>query len=477
MGVVYLAEDHDGTPVAIKLIHPALAADPEFSGRFRSEVLRARQVPAFCTAEFLDADLDSEPPYLVTEYVDGPSLGEVVEAQGPLRGGALHSLAAGLATALTGIHGAGVIHRDLKPDNVLLPPGSPKVIDFGIARPFEATSQHTSTDVMVGTIPYMAPERLADEPPDVPLTAATDVFAWGCVVTYAGTGRTPFRGDSPTSTVAKILTGPPRLDGLPDPLRAVVALALAKDPAARPAAPELLAMLIGERPLPAAVAGAPPVPVPATRRRTLALLSLVVLLAGAAAAALVLPGTAGKPTAERRSAPAVPVKSTATASAQAPPVVLATRPSTASLARPTRASHAAVPHANANPSGRNLALGRPATASGVEGAAWTPDQAVDGDGESRWASAWSDPQWIRIDLGASYQISRIVLHWEHAYAVSYRVEVSTDGAHWTTLYRTSSGAGGDVAVAAGKVPGRFVRMYGIKRSGQYGYSIYEIEVR
>jgi serine/threonine protein kinase len=248
MGVVYLAESDDGSYVAVKLIHADLAADPEYSGRFRSEVERARQVPSFCTAEFLAADLHHDPPYLVVEYIDGPSLAEVVDERGPLRGGTLHSLAVGVATALTGIHGAGIIHRDLKPDNVLLPPGSPKVIDFGIARPFEATSQHTHPDMMVGTVAYMAPERFAADP-DAPVTAAADVFAWGCVIAYAGTGRTPFRGDSPSATVARILSQPPHLKGLAEPMREPVLRALSKDPAERPTAPELLTMLLGGQPL------------------------------------------------------------------------------------------------------------------------------------------------------------------------------------------------------------------------------------
>lgn len=235
MGVVYLATDRDDELVAVKLVHATLVGDPEFRGRFRSEVERARQVPSFCTAEVLDADLDHNPPYLVVEYVDGPSLAEVVEESGPLRSAALHSLAVGVATALTGIHGAGVIHRDLKPGNVLLAPGSPKVIDFGIARAFEATSQHTRTDQMVGTVAYMAPERFSSEP-GTPLTAAADVFAWGCVVAYAGTGRTPFHGDSPPATAARILTQPPHLGVLPEPLRGLVELSLSKHPEERPTA-------------------------------------------------------------------------------------------------------------------------------------------------------------------------------------------------------------------------------------------------
>jgi eukaryotic-like serine/threonine-protein kinase len=271
MGVVYLGQAPDGRYVAIKLVHAALADDPEFRDRFRSEVDRARQVPSFCTAEVLGADLDHQPPYLVVEYVDGPSLAEVVDQQGPLGTAHLHSVAVGVATALAGIHGAGVIHRDLKPENVLLAPGSPKVIDFGIARAFEATSKHTRTDQMVGTVAYMAPERFSSVP-GTELTAAADVFAWGCVVGYAGTGRTPFHGDSPPATAARILTQPPHLDGLAEPLRGMVALALAKEPADRPTARQLLDMLVG----------GVPVQSPAAPRRTrwLAVLAVFLILAG-----------------------------------------------------------------------------------------------------------------------------------------------------------------------------------------------------
>jgi eukaryotic-like serine/threonine-protein kinase len=243
MGVVYLGLDRQDRYVAIKLVHARLAGDPEFRDRFRSEVERARQVPSFCTAEVLDADLDHTPPYLVVEYVDGPSLAQVVHERGPLSPSHLHSVAVGVATALTGIHGAGVIHRDLKPENVLLAPGSPKVIDFGIARAFEVTSQHTQTGQWVGTVSYMAPERFSDRP-GTPLTPAADIFAWGCVVAYAGTGQTPFHGDSPEATAARILTQPPHLDGLSEPLRGLVELAIVKDPADRPTARELLDLLV-----------------------------------------------------------------------------------------------------------------------------------------------------------------------------------------------------------------------------------------
>ncbi|GAA0520361.1 hypothetical protein Ade02nite_12590 [Paractinoplanes deccanensis] len=254
MGTVYLAKSPAGVLVAVKMVRADLAHDDEFRRRFRSEVARVRQVPPFCTAEVLDADPDAEHPYLVCEYVDGPTLAEVVEERGPLTAANLHSVAIGVATALTAIHGAGVIHRDLKPRNVLLAPGSPKVIDFGIARAMEATSDNTAAEQMVGTVAYMAPERFGDG--DVPLTAAADIFAWGSVVTYAGTGRTPFGGDSPPATAGRILTREPDLSGLSSPLRDLVAYTLEKDPANRPTARELLDLLVAGPSRPAATAAA-----------------------------------------------------------------------------------------------------------------------------------------------------------------------------------------------------------------------------
>ena len=244
MGAVFLGRAASGRLVAVKVIRPEYASDPEFRGRFRSEVSRARQVPPFCTAEVLDADPDHPTPYLVVEYVDGPSLAQVINESGPLTAGALHSVAVGVATALAAIHGAGVIHRDLKPANVLFALGTPKVIDFGIARAFEVTSQHTRTDQMVGTVAYMAPERFDTDRAAAPVGPAADVFAWGAVVAYAASGKTPFQADSAASTAARILTQPPNLTGLPGPLRRVVERTLAKEPKDRPTAHELLEQLL-----------------------------------------------------------------------------------------------------------------------------------------------------------------------------------------------------------------------------------------
>jgi len=243
MGTVYLARTAEGRPVAVKIIRPDLVHDREFRRRFRGEVNRARQVPPFCTAEVLDADPDHEQPYLVVEYVDGPSLGTVVEERGPLTPANLHGLAIGVATALTAIHGAGVIHRDLKPTNVLLAPGSPKVIDFGIARAVQGEAGLTRTDQMIGTVAYMAPERFTPSGAAT-ITPAADVFAWGAVVAYAGTGRTPFDADSPAAVAVRIMTQPPDLTGLVGPLRDLVERALAKDPTDRPTAKELLGRLL-----------------------------------------------------------------------------------------------------------------------------------------------------------------------------------------------------------------------------------------
>src|SRR3954471_4961197 len=181
MGTVYLARTPGGALVAVKVVRADLAPDDEFRRRFRSEVARARQVPPFCTAEVLDADPDHDRPYLVVEYVDGPTLAHVVEERGPLTAANLHSLAIGVATALTAIHGAGVVHRDLKPRNVLLAPVSPKVIDFGIARAMESTTHLTRTNQMLGSVAYMAPESF-DTDAGVPVGPEADVFAWGALI-------------------------------------------------------------------------------------------------------------------------------------------------------------------------------------------------------------------------------------------------------------------------------------------------------
>ncbi|GAA4509963.1 hypothetical protein GCM10023191_071930 [Actinoallomurus oryzae] len=241
MGIVYLAESAGGERAAVKVISPELADDETFRERFRREVESARKVRRFCTAPVLDAQLEGETLFIVTEFVDGADLQEFVTASGPMRGSSLEHLAVGVATALTAIHGAGVVHRDLKPANVLLSSVGPRVIDFGIARALDTVSGATRTGQFIGTPAYMAPELISG----AKASPASDVFAWACVVAFAGTGRAPFDGPTVPSVLYQITHGEPSLDGLDDGLRNLVTRALSKDPAARPTAQELLDVLTG----------------------------------------------------------------------------------------------------------------------------------------------------------------------------------------------------------------------------------------
>ncbi|SNR23852.1 Serine/threonine protein kinase [Actinomadura mexicana] len=241
MGTVYLGEDRAGRRVAVKMINRELVGEGTFRERFRREVTAARQVRRFCTAPVMDAELDTDPLWVVTEYIEGPSLESAVAERGPLPGSDLEGLAVGVATALAAIHGAGIVHRDLKPANVLLSSTGPRVIDFGIARALDDPDGPTRTGQFVGTPNYLPPELLRGEP----VSPASDVFSWGCVVAYAGTGRPPFAGTTVPEIFYRVVHEEPRLDGLDPGLRDVVAAALDKDPRRRPTVQELLGRLVG----------------------------------------------------------------------------------------------------------------------------------------------------------------------------------------------------------------------------------------
>lgn len=229
MGQVYLAFTPGGRPVALKVMHPHLAGDAAFRGRFQREVAAARRVHGIYTAQVLDADPAATSPWLATAYVPGLSLREAVDRYGPIPARTVAVLAAGVAEALQVIHAAGLVHRDLKPSNVLLAPDGPRVIDFGIARAAEET-ELTGAGFRVGSPHYMAPEQVAGQP----VSGAADVFALGALMVYATAGRPAFGEGPDLAVLYRIRYEPPDLTGCPPELRALVSRCLAKNPADRP---------------------------------------------------------------------------------------------------------------------------------------------------------------------------------------------------------------------------------------------------
>jgi predicted Ser/Thr protein kinase len=264
MGVVYLAADPEQRRVAVKALRPAIAADPNARRRLAREVETMRRVRSPFVAGVIDADVTSDPPYIVTRYVSGRTLEQVVSEGGPLTGAELARLASGLALALSAVHAAGVVHRDLKPGNVMIAGGEPVVIDFGIAHVPDST-RLTQTGMFMGTPGYLAPEVIEGKQSG----PASDVHSWGATVAFAATGRPPFGTGAFETIFYRIINGQPDLAGFPPPLLSLVGQALSRDPARRPDTAELCRLTAALdpsslAPAAAAAAGAAPLAAPGT---------------------------------------------------------------------------------------------------------------------------------------------------------------------------------------------------------------------
>ncbi|MGW2227261.1 WD40 repeat domain-containing serine/threonine protein kinase [Streptomyces formicae] len=247
MGSVFLGTSPGGRQVAVKLIRRELASAPQFRERFAREVEAARRVGGFHTAQVVDADPEAASPWLVTAFIPGPTLHDVVTTDGALAPDAVLRLGAGLAEGLAAIHACGLVHRDLKPGNVILASDGPRIIDFGIARAVDASSL-TATGTVIGTYSYMSPEQIRADRAGAP----SDVFSLGSVLAFAATGRGPFDAPTLIEVVQRILDQPPALDGVQDGegeaagrLHTLLTACLAKDPGARPPVAELPARFAG----------------------------------------------------------------------------------------------------------------------------------------------------------------------------------------------------------------------------------------
>ncbi|MFL6110871.1 MAG: protein kinase domain-containing protein [Catenulispora sp.] len=237
MGSVYLGWDAAGRPAAVKVVRSDFLQDPDFRARFRREISSARRVTGPWISRVLDADPDAASPWLATEYVAGPTLDAAVNRFGPLPAGTVAVLAECLGQALQAVHSAGVVHRDIKPNNILLAADGPRLIDFGIARATDDTKLTATHAGVFGVAGFIAPERLERQV----LLPAGDVFAGGAVLAFAATGKMAFGGGEPVTVAYRVVHGEPDLEGLPDELLPLVRACLAKDPAGRPDAGRLAA--------------------------------------------------------------------------------------------------------------------------------------------------------------------------------------------------------------------------------------------
>ncbi|WP_016909529.1 serine/threonine-protein kinase [Streptomyces xiaopingdaonensis] len=247
MGRVYLARSQSGRTVAVKVVHPHFAVDEQFRSRFRREVASARRVAEAAgedewTAPVLDADPDASVPWVATGYVAGPPLHNAVDKEGPLPEDTVRTMGARLARALHQVHGLNLVHRDVKPSNVLLTLDGPRLIDFGIARATDGTASLTATGASIGSPGYMSPEQVLGRT----VLGASDVFSLGAVLAYAARGEPPFLGDSSATLLYRVVHEEPELDGLQGELHEIVTACLDKEADRRPEPGELADRLAGE---------------------------------------------------------------------------------------------------------------------------------------------------------------------------------------------------------------------------------------
>ncbi|KKZ72518.1 bifunctional serine/threonine-protein kinase/ABC transporter substrate-binding protein [Streptomyces showdoensis] len=245
MGVVYLGRTDTGELAAVKVTHADQADQADFRARFRREVEAARRVVSPWAVPVTGADPDAPEPWMATAFVPGPSLGEAVRAHGPLPERSVRILGGSIARALAAVHAAGIVHRDVKPGNILLAIDGPRLIDFGIARATGETGL-TSADMVVGTPGFLAPEQA--EARAEAIGPPADVFALGCLLAFAATGRPPFGTGALDALLYRTVHDAPDLAGVPAGLLPLLTACLAKDPAHRPAAAEIAAGLTEDAP-------------------------------------------------------------------------------------------------------------------------------------------------------------------------------------------------------------------------------------
>ncbi|MGX1269629.1 bifunctional serine/threonine-protein kinase/ABC transporter substrate-binding protein [Streptomyces phaeoluteigriseus] len=231
MGVVFLARAPGGGIAAVKTVRSSYADEKGFRARFRREIEAARQVDSRWVVPLLDADADAETPWLATSYIPGPSLTETVDTFGPLSLDSVRALGVRLAEALEAVHTAGLVHRDVKPGNVLLAPDGPRLIDFGIARAPEGTAL-TSSGVIVGSPGFLSPEQARARTGEI--GPPSDVFSLGCTLAFAATGVRPFGGGAAAGMLLRTVYEEPDPAAVPDGLAPVLRACLHKDPPGRP---------------------------------------------------------------------------------------------------------------------------------------------------------------------------------------------------------------------------------------------------